>query len=153
MENARMGDRSQMRVHRSPWLKQEGEEPGDEEYTPEFPAEFEEAAKTGHGGGDFFTSMHFAQAIRSGKQPFLDVHRGVSMSIVGVRCPFVNSCALFAHVSLTFCLRFLDSSLALCAKRWHPARGPRFQRRRGSLAVPTFSAEHICNPIRFWVYL
>jgi hypothetical protein len=27
MENARMGNRSQMRVHRSPWLKQEGGSP------------------------------------------------------------------------------------------------------------------------------
>lgn len=84
MENARMGNRSQMRVHRSPWLKQEGNEPGDEEYVPGFPAEFEEAGKTGHGGGDFFTSLYFARAIRSGEQPFLDVYRGVAMSIVGV---------------------------------------------------------------------
>ena len=37
-----------------------------------------------HGGGDFFTSYHFAQAIRTGEPPFLDVYRAVSMSIVGV---------------------------------------------------------------------
>ena len=34
--------------------------------------------------GDFFTSFHFAEAIRTGQQPFLDVHRGVCMSIVGI---------------------------------------------------------------------
>ena len=57
---------------------------GETVYTPQFPAEYSEAGRTGHGGGDFFTSHHFAEAIRSGQQPFLDVYRGVSMSIVGI---------------------------------------------------------------------
>ena len=37
----------------------------------------------GHGGGDFFMLYHFAEAIRKGEPPFLDVYRGVAMSIVG----------------------------------------------------------------------
>ena len=36
--------------------------------------------KAGHGGGDFWTSFHFANAIRTGEQPYLDVYRGVTMS-------------------------------------------------------------------------
>ncbi len=51
---------------------------------PEFP-KWAGAAKTaGHGGGDFFTNYHFAQAIRTGQQPYLDVYRGVAMSVVGI---------------------------------------------------------------------
>ena len=41
-------------------------------------------AKSGHGGGDFWTTFHFAEAIRTGKPPFLDVYRGVAMSSVGI---------------------------------------------------------------------
>ena len=54
-------------------------------YTPNFPEMDELAHKSGHGGGDFFMMYHFARAIRSGKQPFLDVYRGVAMSIVGIQ--------------------------------------------------------------------
>ena len=43
------------------------------------------ATRAGHGGGDFFTGYHFAQAIRSGEPPWLNVYRGVDMSIVGVQ--------------------------------------------------------------------
>ena len=42
------------------------------------------ARKSGHGGGDFWTTFHFAEAIRTGKPPFLDVYRGVAMSSVGI---------------------------------------------------------------------
>jgi len=42
------------------------------------------AEKSGHGGGDFWTNFHFANAIRSGEAPFLDVYRGVAMSSVGI---------------------------------------------------------------------
>jgi hypothetical protein len=52
-------------------------------YKPDFPEYHEQAMQAGHGGGDFFTNYHFAQAIRSGEAPFLDVYRGVTMSIVG----------------------------------------------------------------------
>lgn len=53
-------------------------------YQPDWPEHGDLARRTGHGGGDFWTSFHFARAIRSGKQPFLDVYRGVAMSSVGI---------------------------------------------------------------------
>ena len=40
--------------------------------------------RAGHGGGDFWTNFLFANAIRSGEAPFLDVYRGVAMSSVGI---------------------------------------------------------------------
>ncbi len=45
----------------------------------------DEAIKAGHGGGDFFPLYYFADAIRKGEQPYLDVYRGVAMSIVGIQ--------------------------------------------------------------------
>jgi len=54
-------------------------------YTPDFPVMNDLAMKAGHGGGDFFTMFYFADAIRKGKQPYLDVYRGVAMSIVGIQ--------------------------------------------------------------------
>ncbi len=54
-------------------------------YTPNFPEMGELANRSGHGGGDFFMMHHFAKAIRSGRPPFLDVYRGVAMSIVGIQ--------------------------------------------------------------------
>ena len=54
-------------------------------YTPDFPILGELARKSGHGGGDFFMLYHFADAIRKGAQPYLDVYRGVAMSIVGIQ--------------------------------------------------------------------
>ena len=53
-------------------------------YTPDFPTHQRAATETGHGGGDFFTSHHFSEAIRTGQQPYLDVYRGIDMSIVGI---------------------------------------------------------------------
>ena len=41
-------------------------------------------AKAGHGGGDFWTTFHFANAIRNGKQPYLDVYRGAAMAAVSI---------------------------------------------------------------------
>jgi len=54
-------------------------------YTPDFPVMHELAMKAGHGGGDFFTLYYFAEAIRKQEQPYLDVYRGVAMSIVGIQ--------------------------------------------------------------------
>ena len=53
-------------------------------YHPEFPEFAEEAKRSGHGGGDFWTNFHFSRAIRAGKQPYLNVYRGVAMSAVGI---------------------------------------------------------------------
>jgi len=51
---------------------------------PDWPEHGDLARRAGHGGGDFWTCFHFAQAIRSGRQPYLDVYRGVTMSSVGI---------------------------------------------------------------------
>jgi len=69
-------------VSHNPWEVPEGDVV-DKTYKPHFPAWAQAAAAAGHGGGDFFTSHYFAEAIRTGKQPFLDVYRGVVMSAVG----------------------------------------------------------------------
>jgi len=53
-------------------------------YYPQFPKWAAAALKAGHGGGDWFTNHYFAEAIRTGKQPYLDVYRGVAMSVVGI---------------------------------------------------------------------
>ena len=59
-------------------------EPRERSYVPDWPEHGDLAQKAGHGGGDFWTCFEFANAIRSGKQPFLDVYRGVAMSSVGI---------------------------------------------------------------------
>ncbi|MHB9032441.1 MAG: GNAT family N-acetyltransferase, partial [Anaerolineae bacterium] len=73
----------QVRVWHEPWDLQPNQVT-DRVYTPEWPEYKELAARAGHGGGDFWTSFHFANAIRSGVQPILDVYKGVAMSSVGI---------------------------------------------------------------------
>ena len=73
----------QVRVWHESWNL----EPGEEEervYTPDWPEHGDLARQAGHGGGDFWTNFHFANAIRSGEPPCLDVYRGVAMSSVGI---------------------------------------------------------------------
>jgi predicted dehydrogenase len=82
MENMRWGNQQMLRVRREPFEKPDGS-PVEEVYLPDFPEFQEEALKAGHGGGDFFMNYHFAQAIRTGKTPYLDVYRGVTMSAIG----------------------------------------------------------------------
>ncbi len=84
MENLRWGSTEMLRIRREPFDKGMGE-PVERIYAPEFPEQGELAARSGHGGGDFFMNYHFANAIRSGKPPYLDVYRGVAMSIVGIQ--------------------------------------------------------------------
>jgi len=83
MENARFGSTSMVRLRREPFEKEHGE-PADRLYQPDFPVHHDEATRAGHGGGDFFTNYHFAEAIRSGTPPYLDVYRAVDMSIAGI---------------------------------------------------------------------
>ena len=84
LENARHGDKQQLRVWREPWEKRRGE-PTETIYKPDFPAHHAQATRAGHGGGDFFISYHFARAVRTGEQPYLDVYRGIDMSIAGIQ--------------------------------------------------------------------
>jgi len=73
----------QIRVWHEEWDCRPGE-PAERTYLPDWPEHAEEAKATGHGGGDFWTNFHFANAIRAGEQPFLNVYRGVTMSSVGI---------------------------------------------------------------------
>jgi predicted dehydrogenase len=73
----------QVRVWHEEWDLRPGET-AERVYAPEWPEHGDLAEQAGHGGGDFWTNFLFANAIRSGKQPFLDVYRGVAMSSVGI---------------------------------------------------------------------
>jgi hypothetical protein len=72
-----------VRVVHDEWDLRKGQVP-ESSYFPQFPEWAKEAMKAGHGGGDFFTNHYFAEAIRTGKQPYLNVYRGVAMSVVGI---------------------------------------------------------------------
>lgn len=73
----------QIRVWHEEWNRSP-ETPSERTYVPDWPEYKDLAEKAGHGGGDFWTTFHFARAIRSGEPPFLDVYRGVAMSSVGI---------------------------------------------------------------------
>jgi len=83
MESCRHGDRTRVRIWREPWEKPENV-PTEQVYKPEFPHHHEEATSAGHGGGDFFTLYHFAEAIRTGEQPWMNIYRGLDMSLAGI---------------------------------------------------------------------
>ncbi|NLD88299.1 MAG: Gfo/Idh/MocA family oxidoreductase [Clostridiales bacterium] len=53
-------------------------------YVPNWPEYAELASRAGHGGGDFWLNYHFATAIRTNTQPFLNVYQGVGISSVGI---------------------------------------------------------------------
>jgi predicted dehydrogenase len=84
MENCRHGDHQRLRLWRESWEKKKGE-PVETVYKPDFPTHHAQATQAGHGGGDFFTNHHFAAAIRSGEQPFLDVYRALDMTLCGIQ--------------------------------------------------------------------
>jgi len=73
----------QVRVWHEEWDLKPGQVK-DRVYSPEWPEHGDLASRSGHGGGDFWTNFHFANAIRTNKPPFLDVYRGVAMSSVGI---------------------------------------------------------------------
>ena len=83
MENCRVMNTEMLRLHRAPYVDDDPEII-EKIYVPDFPEHHGEAMQAGHGGGDFFTKYNFAQAIRSGQQPYMDIYRGVDMSIVGI---------------------------------------------------------------------
>ena len=58
--------------------------PSERVYVPDWPDHGDLGRRAGHGGGDFWTNFEFANAIRTGVPPFLDVYRGVAMSSVGI---------------------------------------------------------------------
>lgn len=73
----------QVRVWHDEWNCPPGV-PTERTYVPDWPEHGDLARKAGHGGGDFWTNFHFANAIRRGEQPYLDIYRGVAMSSVGI---------------------------------------------------------------------
>jgi predicted dehydrogenase len=73
----------QVRVWHEEWNCPQGT-PTERTYVPSWPEHGDLAGKAGHGGGDFWTNFLFANAIRTGEQPYLDVYRGVAMSSVGI---------------------------------------------------------------------
>ena len=73
----------QVRVWHEAWNLKQGEL-AERTYVPDWPEHADLARQAGHGGGDFWTNFEFANAIRRGQQPFLDVYRGVTMSSVGI---------------------------------------------------------------------
>ena len=83
MENLRVGDTHMLRVRREQYHENRSG-PVERIYLPDFPEHHDEAVHAGHGGGDFFMNYHFARAIRRNVQPWMDVYRGVAMSIVGI---------------------------------------------------------------------
>ena len=73
-----------VRIHHHDWLRQDGQLL-EATYAPDWPDHADMAGSAGHGGGDFWTSFHFANAIRKGRQPYLDVYRGTAMSAVAIQ--------------------------------------------------------------------
>ncbi len=72
-----------LRVHREPF-DFNPPKPGLEFYTPNFPPATRDAARYGHGGGDFFTSYYFAKAIREKSKPIIDVYMAIDMTAIGI---------------------------------------------------------------------
>jgi len=72
-----------VRIVHEPWELKRGQVP-EKEYYPQFPDWAKDAVSAGHGGGDYFTNHYFAEAIRAGEQPYLNVYRGVAMSVIGI---------------------------------------------------------------------
>jgi len=84
VENLRTGDRGMVRLVHNAWDLKKGEVE-EKIYQPQFPIHAQLAKKTGHGGGDFFTNYYFAEAIRTNKQPYFDVYRGLDMAMVSIQ--------------------------------------------------------------------
>lgn len=84
MENLRHEDSQKLRITHEAWDMLEGDAE-EKIYRPSFPVHAGAAEQTGHGGGDFFTNYFFAKAVRENCQPYLNVYRGLDMTIVGIQ--------------------------------------------------------------------
>ena len=84
MENMRTGATDMLRVVHEEWDLRKGDV-REKIYLPEFPVHAGLATKAGHGGGDFFTNYCFAEAIRKNEQPYMNVYRGIDMTLVGIQ--------------------------------------------------------------------
>ena len=85
MENLRAhGEQDKLRLAHERFDLRPGEV-AEQIYLPEFPVHGDLASQAGHSGGDFFTNYYFAEAIRTGRQPFLDVYRALDMTLAGIQ--------------------------------------------------------------------
>lgn len=84
MENLRTGAHDMLRIQHEPWDLREGDVT-EKIYKPDFPVHADLAHRAGHGGGDFFVTYHFSEAIRTGEQPWMNVYRAVDMTMVGIQ--------------------------------------------------------------------
>lgn len=84
MENLRTGDHNMLRIQHEPWDLAEGDVT-EKIYRPDFPVHADLAKKAGHGGGDFFVTHHFSEAIRRNEQPWMNVYRAIDMTMVGIQ--------------------------------------------------------------------
>jgi predicted dehydrogenase len=84
MENLREGDQARLRVKKESFDDPEGR--GYERvYTPPLPPAPVNAEGSGHAGADLFVSLAFADAVTTRRPAFFDVHRAVTMSMVGIQ--------------------------------------------------------------------
>lgn len=83
MENLRGAQGGMVRVCHEEWDRRPGDH-AERIYRPDFPEHADLARQAGHGGGDFWTTYHFAEAIRAGRRPYLNVYRGLAMTVVGI---------------------------------------------------------------------
>ncbi len=72
-----------LRVSYHSWTVPEGEEQC-RTYQPTWTANAEQAAKAGHGGGDFWMIYNFIRYIKYDEKPFFDVYVGCTMSAVAI---------------------------------------------------------------------
>ena len=84
MENLRTGNTDMVRVVHDKWDRREGDV-SEKIYQPDFPVHADQAIELGHGGGDFFTSYYFAEAIRKNEQPYQNVYWGLDVTITGIQ--------------------------------------------------------------------
>lgn len=84
MENLRTGNTNMLRVVHEEWDRQ-NDDVTEKIYMPDFPVNSQLAIQAGHGGGDFYTNYYFAEAIRKNEQPYLNVYRGLDMSLIAIQ--------------------------------------------------------------------
>lgn len=73
----------QVRVWHDPW-NCPPDTALDRTWLPQWPDHGDLAAQFGHAGADFWIVHLFAEAVRTGRPPVLDVYRSVAMSSVGI---------------------------------------------------------------------
>lgn len=74
---------SNVKIHHESWMRKPGEKV-ECSYQPDWPGNAEQADRAGHGGGDYWTCHYFAEAIRKGTTPYLDVYRATAMAAVSI---------------------------------------------------------------------